>query len=298
MTIKERAYVFPGGAMRLIQELVLYKNIHDASRTSLNAWTLNHPFRKSPGNKAYHIYDGELRPGRIPRRQHEQQRRAIVDVTAVAPILILWLIPVFGYVPMFLAVAAPRQILSRQFHNEFEIYHYARLEYEQRKIEFAGLMDLFWNAASVDRHARGLRISSKGKDTAGPVVDALPLYPIFSGSVKGIHQDPQLRANIFPSVSSAPPQYLVKLALAVGVNQHLPGWLSPAVTKWSPQMWLRYRVRRIALFVAEDDELLLMENQDEHECASLTDIEVMDAWYVCAYMRLVFIRPLFGAAFG
>lgn len=281
MTLRERILYFSRGAGKLMNDYKLYKNIHDASRTRLNAWTLNHPFnKKAVSVKPSHIYDNEIYPGRIPRRQYEQQRRAAVDIGKVAPVVLLSALPFIGYLPMILAVAAPRQILSRQFHNEYEIHHFCQLEYQQRKREFAGLADFFWNTTVLGHRASELNIPWDKQDAAGPIIDALPFYSIFVDNHTGTSSKHQLRQGALQSVDSMPREYLVKLALAVGINQNFPGWLSPVVTELSPNIWLQHSVKQTAHIVSEDDRLLILESHDENGCASLTDIEVMDAWYV------------------
>jgi hypothetical protein len=275
-TLRERILNFPRGVRKLIKDYELYKNINDASRTRLNAWTLDHPLHKNaPSRTDFETNAIVTRPGRIPRRQYEQQRRAAVDIGTSAPVILLWAVPVIGYVPMILGVAAPRQVLSRQFYNEYEIYHYAELEYQQRKREFAGLVEMFWKSTVLGHRD----IPWDKEDATGPIIDALPIYSIFTNHNDASSKD-QLIEGALQSVESIPRKYLVKLALAIGVNQNLPSWLSPVVTEWSPTWWLQYRIRQTAQVVTEDDRLLLFERHDENGCSSLTDIEVMDAWYV------------------
>ena len=278
-TLRERIVNFPRGVRRLMKDYDLYKNIHDASRTRMNAWTIDHPLnKKAPSKTDFKIHAIVTRPGRIPRRQYEQQRRATVDIGTSAPVILLWAVPVIGYVPMILGVAAPRQVLSRQFYNEYEIYHYAQIEYQQRKKEFSGLAEMFWNTTPLGHRASELIIpSDKEENAAGPIIDALPLYSIFAKHTDASSKH-ELVQSALQSVDLIPRKYLVKLALAIGVNQNLPGWLSPLVTEWLPTRWLKYRVRQTAQTVVEDDRLLLFERHHEDGCLSLTDVEVMDAW--------------------
>jgi hypothetical protein len=280
-TLKERVVNFPSGVRKLMKDYELYKNIHDASRTRLNAWTLDHSLnKKAPSKTDFYIDAIQTRPGRIPRRQYEQQRRAVVEIGTSAPVILMWAVPIVGNLPMILGVTvAPRQVLSRQFHNDYEIYHYAELEYQQRRKEFPGLADMFWNTTILGHRASELNIPWDKKDAAGSIVDALPFYSIFANDT-GTSSKQQLLQGVLKSVDSIPRKYLIKLALAIGVNQNLPGWLSPFVTEWSPNWWLEYRVRQTAQVVSEDDRLLLLERHDEGGCSSLTDIEAMDAWYV------------------
>jgi hypothetical protein len=277
-TLKERIVNFPKGVRKLMKEYELYNNINDASRTRLNAWTLDHPLKKNaPSKTGAEINAIVARTGRIPRRQYEQQRRAVVDIGTSAPVILLWAVPVIGYVPMILGVAAPRQCLSRQFFNDYEIYHYAELEYQQRNKEFAGLVEMFWKSTVLGHRASELHIPWDKEDAAGPIIDAFPIYSIFTNHTDPSSKDPLIEGAL-QSVESIPRKYLVKLALAIGVNQNLPSWLSSVATEWSPTWWLQYRIRQTAQIVTEDDRLLLVERHDENGCSSLTDVEVMDAW--------------------
>jgi hypothetical protein len=68
-TAMERMRNFPAGVKQLYKDMLRYKNIHDASRTRLNAWTIRKPLsRDDDGRLPFIILDEELRPGRIPRR--------------------------------------------------------------------------------------------------------------------------------------------------------------------------------------------------------------------------------------
>lgn len=280
MTMKERIVHFPKGVFRLMKDCLLYKLIHDASRAPLNAWTIDRSsYKSNMAHDSYYIYSVCVRPGRIPRRQYEQQRRAVVDIGALAPIILLWIPPIIGFLPMILGVTAPRQVLSRQFHNKYEIYHYAEIEYQQRKREFPGLTKMLWNTTVLGHRAGDLDTPSDKEDAAGPIIDALPLYSMFANET-GFPSKRQMQRGVLQSVELFPREYLVKLALVVGVNQNLPGWLCPVVTEWSPKRWLQYRIRQMAQIVSEDDRRLLLELYDEDGCSSLTDIEALDAWYV------------------
>jgi hypothetical protein len=280
MTMFERIRQFPTGVFKLMKDYQLYQLIHDASRAPLNAWTIDRPsYRKNVYQESFYSYDDKIRPGRIPRRQYEQQRRAAVEIGALAPIILLWIPPIIGFLPTILGATAPRQILSRQFHNEYEIYNYAELEYQQRKNEFPVVAEMFWNTTILGQRASEVNVPCDKEDAAGPIIDVLPFYSIFAHDI-GTSSNQQLLHGVLHSVDSIPRKYLIKLALAIGVNQNLPGWLSPVVTEWSPKRWLQYRVRQTTQVVSEDDRLLLLERHDEDGCSSLTDIEVMDAWYV------------------
>jgi hypothetical protein len=68
-TAMERMRNFPAGVKQLYKDMLRYKNIHDASRTRLNAWTIQKPLsRRDDSQLPFIIIDEEKRPGRIPRR--------------------------------------------------------------------------------------------------------------------------------------------------------------------------------------------------------------------------------------
>jgi len=109
-TVKERVVQFPQGVKLLHKHWLLYQNIRDAATTPHNAWTTK-------------------RGARIPWRQQYQQRLFLDGISTVLPVVIFWMIPFLGYVPMLLAVAAPRQLLSRHFHNDYEMAEYNKAAY-------------------------------------------------------------------------------------------------------------------------------------------------------------------------
>lgn len=293
MTLLERARHFPTGVKELYNACLVYRNIHDASRTPLNAWTIDHPLmwrrqmqqRHSNGGSGggkYQIYGDELRPGRIPRRQHEQQRRLVDDVKMVAPLIVVWILPIVGYFPMFLAAGAPRQVLCRQFFNDYEVRHFAEIEYRQRKDVYPELGRMFWKMTAVGHRdcADAVPVvessERRNDDDAGPVIDPMPLYSVFCNR-SGTTHELKLRRGVLSSTERMPRDYLVALALAVGLNQNFPPNISSPLTSCCPSLWLRFRIRKLAKVVVEDDELLLLEGHDANGCESLTDVEVMDA---------------------
>lgn len=308
MTMGERIRYFPIGAKELMKDCMLYKNIHDASRTRLNAWTIKHPFLRNTNGRSdgviqeqngFMIHNNEIRPGRIPRRQYEEQRRLEQDISFMIPLLLLWIPPIIGYLPLILAVGAPRQVLTRQFFNDYEIRWYALLEDQQRRRVFPQIQELFWNQVTTERSSRNLGLlggtsaaTQRESDAAGPIIDPLFLYPVFadpslSTSGEITYADSEHHVNkllpgalhsILTNTATPPDKYLVPLALAIGINQNLPAWLSESLTMYLlPNRWLRMRIRRQAIAVAEDDWLLLLEGHDQNECQSLRPFEVQDA---------------------
>jgi hypothetical protein len=181
-TTWERIRNFPKGTKMLYLDCLRYISIHDASRTPLNAWTINHPHhppkRKKDGAREFILYDNERRPGRIPRRQYEQQRRLRNDIRTMAPLTAICTMPFIGSIPMVLVIAVPRQILSHHFHNDYEYAMYARTEYRQRRSVYMEIGDYFWSTMLINIHKTCLEESQQ--DTAGPIFDGMIIYSAFT----------------------------------------------------------------------------------------------------------------------
>ena len=111
MTFRERVFKFGSGVGLLWNDFQLYRNIRDASTTPRNAWTIENKRLEIPSS----VVASQVIRSRIPWRQQEQQRRFIDGLFTVFPVVALWAIPVVGYIPMFVAIATPRQLLSRHF---------------------------------------------------------------------------------------------------------------------------------------------------------------------------------------
>ena len=193
MTIMERTKRFPVAVQQLYKDWMLYRNIEDASRTPLNAWTVNHPLHKPAEidtmlltSNTTHVglisltNDTIPRPGRIPRRQLEHQRRLRQDLAVVSPLVLVWLLPIIGYLPMILAFIAPRQVLSRHFWNDYEIHYYRQIELEQRRFVYSRLAELFLQVTAST--ASPLMPTVVGDDAFGPLLDVMPLSKVFTSS--------------------------------------------------------------------------------------------------------------------
>jgi hypothetical protein len=222
----------------LRQDYGLYKNISDAQQTPRNAWK-----------------------HRIPRREQEQQRQITQDMTVVLPLVLLWLPPIISYAAVLLAVMAPRQVLSRQFWNDYEQMEYASIEWKQRKAMYrTALAD--WTVRASTR--KQFAVLNRPRDMAGPVLDSTVLSAL-------LLEHEQWSLKLLSRTQ------LRNLALAVGVHQRLPlSWTSFS-TAIAPRSYLEYRIRVRARHVAKDDELLLEEDYLETECADLTDQELVAA---------------------
>ena len=276
-TVMERIRNFPSGVKKLYSDMLRYKNIHDASRTRLNAWTIaRNPL--SGGNYSARrpfILDEELRPGRIPRREHEEQRRLKDDFRKVLPIVGVWaVVPFLGNIVLPFVVLTPRQTLSRQFFTQYQREMYAAVEFKQCQSHFYTLGECVFSSAMVS--VKRLDISKLEEDAAGPVLDVMPFYVMFTEKIP----EEEARNFILPvgelaHLNKYPREHLISLALANGLYQHLPDSLSSLAARFCP--WLRQEVHRIGTYMSTDDTLLLEEAYDSNGCESMTDQEVMDA---------------------
>jgi hypothetical protein len=240
----ERIQLFPQNVWQLYHDCWRVKDIYDASHTPRNTWT-NH----------YKIM------GRIPRRQQEQVRQVQEDISIVLPLVILWIPPIIGYLPMFLAVATPRQVLSRQFWNLYEREAYAILELQQRQAFYEVVSDHVWTSLLVHHHTVDLPLL--GHDAAGPLWKLQQLFHEFCHT---------------PLVHCEVQEHVMHLALATGHGQRfpppLPQWM---VQWWSPKWLLTRQIRLLAHQVWLDDKLLLEEGYHLQHCQALTDDEVREA---------------------
>lgn len=210
-------------------------------------------------------------PRHVTYREHDEQRRLKDDVRKVGPVVLLWIPPGIGYLAMFLVILAPRQALSRQFYNRYEKELYASIEYRQCKRHFRALAEQVFGSVMVNVHS--LDIPVTGQDAAGPTVDLVAFYSVFSDTAESV--DSRLPAGKLAHLEAYPREHLTSLALANGLYQSFPDPLSRLFAYLCP--WLRSEVRRIANLVGTDDKLLLEEAYDSNGCESLTDQEVLDA---------------------
>jgi hypothetical protein len=204
-------------------------------------------------------------------REYNEQLRLKDDLRKVGPVVLLWIPPGIGYIAMFLVVLAPRQALSRQFYSGYEQELYASIEYRQCKSHFHALAEHVFGSVMVNVHS--LDIPVQGQDAAGPILDPIPYYSVFSDATESV--DARLPAGKLAHLETYPREHLISLALANGLYQSFPDPLSRLFAACCP--WLRGEVRRIANLVATDDKLLLEEAYDSNGCESMTDQEVLDA---------------------
>jgi LETM1-like protein len=234
MTAWERIVHFPAAVKQVVQEAGRYWDIERAAHyTPRNAWH-----------------------GRLPRRQFMQQQQLLSDLSVITPTIIVWALPVVGTLPMILAVAAPRQVLSRQFHNAYEQQMY-RLQLQGQCAEYrAKIPQLFHELVANQK---------------------LSTEPGFRDDNQTMAAEKILSS--IGSLSQLPRDYLVTLSLAVGIHQRLPRTMAHLTTYISPSVYLQFRLRILARRLAQDDRLLIEEGHHESQCQFLTDDEVQEAWY-------------------
>jgi hypothetical protein len=182
---------FPEGVKELFHDCRRYKNIHDASKTD------------------------KVRPGRIRRRQYEQQRQLRNDFRTMLPLVIIWIPPIIGFLPPILAMVAPRQVMSRHFHNPYEITSYAQIEYRQRKEVYIELGDMFWCSFQAPTSTLNAVAFSKGGpgDAGGPFfVDAAAIYYTAFADDRRPNPASKIPPGIFSALDDLPREYLVSSA--------------------------------------------------------------------------------------
>jgi hypothetical protein len=108
MSAQQRVIKFPSSVQMLWKDWLLYQNIRDAAKTKRNAWTIGQQQQLSSPEAV--VASQAMHSPRIPWRQREQQRRFLDGLATVLPVVVLWMIPIIGYIPMFLSIAAPRQV--------------------------------------------------------------------------------------------------------------------------------------------------------------------------------------------
>lgn len=276
-TAWERFKNFPKGVKALLKDCIRYKNIHDASKTPLNAWTIHSPLKKHDDVRGFFVYENELRPGRIPRRQFEQQRQLQHDFRIMVPLILIWIPPIIGFLPPIMAMLAPRQVMSRQFNNDYEALHFNEIEFNQRKASFANLGKMFWSNFPAINLQKGY-FQECPADLAGPILDGMFLYSAFCKQNPDPGSSFQLSYGVAcTTIRELPREYLVDLCLSIGVFQQWPLWMSKRIVSVAPTLFLWRQVERISNILCHDDALLLEEGHDLNMCESLTDQEVADA---------------------
>jgi LETM1-like protein len=227
----ERIRNFPEGVKALLRDCVRYKVIHD---TSLHQWTVEYPNYGShiatTSNVTTTTATTTIQWNRIPRRQYEQQRQLRHDMRIMLPLVLVWIPPIIGFLPPLLAIVAPRQFMSRHFHNPYELELFAHTEYQQRLGVYSALADMLWS--SFERSNQQVRqamvrsvsgeeeVAGRDDDEVGPLLDAVTLYKTVF-----FHQEsPVVPRGMYLSIKDLPRQYLVsKVFVSPSINLLSPG---------------------------------------------------------------------------
>lgn len=133
-------------------------------------------------------YQG-TQPGNVQldRRQYIQQHQLQKDFRKMFPLVVLSIPPIIGSFPTILAVVAPRQFMSRHFHNPHELEAFAQIEYNQRIEAYPGLVDFLCGpiqhgTEAQEAIAHSLFSDSSAEDDVNPILGALELYKtVFAG---------------------------------------------------------------------------------------------------------------------
>ena len=209
-TAMERVKNFPLGVKALLRDCLRYQTV---AETPINSWCIE----DSHGRK--------VQLGKLPRRQYVQQHQLIRDFKKMLPLVIIWIPPIIGFLPTILAVVAPRQSMSRHFHNRYELETFAQIEYSQRFQAFPRLADMLCGpillgSKSREAIAGSLLSDNWAEDDTEPTIDALTLYKtLFAGdrigdvasSLKIIDSRPGSFSSSAWSLKSLSRDYLVSL---------------------------------------------------------------------------------------
>ena len=219
----ERIRNFPEGVKALVRDCFRYKAIHD---TPLNQWTIEYPTSPSTSSGLTSTTASTtttVHLNRLPRRQYEQQRQLRDDFRTMFPLVLLWIPPIIGFIPPILAIVAPRQFMSRHFHNLYELEMFGQIEYQQRLQVYTRLGDMLWS--SFDRSNRDVQyamarsVSGENdgtEDEAGPPLDALTLYKTIFYHVDA----PVVPRGMYLSIKDLPREYLVRRNMMRPIVSH------------------------------------------------------------------------------
>jgi LETM1-like protein len=167
---------------------------------------------------------------------------------------------------MVLAIAAPRQVLSRHFHNVFEVLDYMHMADRQRRQHWNTLQDKVWNAMPQQDFKNALLKRLENTDTTrlDPAVG-----PIDAETMRLLHQ------TISPPLLDRR-DTLLPLALSVGVYSSLPPVVGRMLIPVSPTYWMRRQLLYWADGVANDDQQLLEERDTLNQ---LSRMELTEACF-------------------
>ncbi|KAL3805466.1 hypothetical protein ACHAW5_007138 [Stephanodiscus triporus] len=248
------------------------------------------------------------------RRSREHLRRVNRDLSTSLPTAAAFvLVPFVGYAFLFLGMAFPRLLLSRQFHTKGQRSDFGTTEYRRRRGWYETLSNGdFWGCCM--RNVPGLVLSRREEEgeeeengVGERIDDGDDDVPPFSGSLSYLEMDAAgpvldersmltlyrlIRQNFgrdgpgdgAPSViGKLQPSHLHHLALSNNLASSLllPPALAPAFLQICLPCW--YLVRRLTNLAEDvilDDAALIEEGMSRDGCAGMTDEEVFDACWI------------------
>jgi hypothetical protein len=180
-----------------------------------------------------------------------------------------------GYLPMFLAIAAPRQVLSRNFHNAYEVLEYMHLADRQRRKHWPKLCERVMGLSRVvpnDDDDSSAAIQKLLQQNEEEVEDSGQRD---AETVQWLHR--AMPAVVLPLLDRR--DTVVPLALSVGVYSSLPPLVGEKfAVPLSPTSWLRRQILQWADGVASDDRQLLAERPDI-SILQLSHVELVEACF-------------------
>jgi len=286
---------FKNGLNRLIDDYHLARCIHDATMTRVSLMQRNG--RLPPKNKKTYP----------DRRAREHLRQFGRDVAITLPTVAAFvLLPVVGNVALFLGMAFPRYLLSRQFHTAEQRREFAMEEYGSRRAWFVSLIHddddttTNYNASSPSSSSLRPKVIRNGMkeknrqqlammDVAGPIYDESSMSSLY-----------ECILDRHSSIDALSRSHLVNLALANNLSSSLllPSSIAPPfVRSCVPSTYLIRKLTTLAEDIIMDDIAMIDEgyhhcyNHDvddhvdrggdnHHYCVGMTDIEVFEACYI------------------
>ena len=187
------------------------------------------------------------------------------------PIILLWIPPIIGVLPLFLAVLTPRQVLSRQFFNTYEREEFGQVESEQRQVYTNKLAKLLLSSSlsilndvqqsGIDGTNNNTNDNNNSNDNDHPDMESIE----------------RIAAALPTSLKDCSRQHIQALALSMGYCQRFPLPMARALTELSPTPLLRFDLEQTGSDLVRDDTMLLQESYHRYDCDGLTDDEVLEA---------------------
>ena len=254
------------------------------------------------------------------RRCREHLRRTSRDLSVALPTAAAFvLVPFAGYAFVFLGMAFPRLLLSRQFHTRGQRRDFGQGEYARRRGWYEALSNGdFWGCCM--RNVPDMVILRRGEEEGiGEGGGDCDTRPVFSGSLSYLEMDAAgpvlsersmlalydltLRWNVgrrdgssdsasgdgeSPAIGNLHPSHLHHLALSSNLASSLllPPTLAPAFLQIClPLSYLRRRLTVLAEDVIMDDAALIEEGHlpprgGDGLVVGMTDEEVFDACWL------------------